>query len=55
MAKGGMPKELALVLACGALAWDVAQARKHQRTCPQCARRDLLAIALDVGHLIQAA
>jgi hypothetical protein len=33
------------------LIWDVVQADKHQRTCPQCAGRDYLSIALDVVHL----
>lgn len=54
MAKG-VPNEVKFALACGALAWDLWQARKHQRTCPQCAGRDYLEIALDVVHLAQAA
>jgi hypothetical protein len=54
MAKG-VPKELKSVLACAALLWDLWQADRHQRTCPQCAGRDYLEIALDVVHLVQAA
>jgi hypothetical protein len=49
----GVPKEVKFILACGALAWDLWQANKHQRTCPQCAGRDFLEIALDIGHLAQ--
>ena len=54
MAKG-VPNELKLALACGVLLWDLVQADKHQRTCPQCAGRDYLQIALDVAHLVKAA
>lgn len=54
MAKG-ISSEIKLALACGALLWDLWQADKHQQTCPQCAGRDYLAIALDVAHLVQAA
>ena len=54
MAKG-VPKEVGFILAAIGLVWDLVQADKHQRTCPQCARRDYLAIALDVAHLTQAA
>lgn len=54
MAKG-VPKEFKFILACGALFWDLRQAGKHQRTCPRCAGRDFLEIALDVGHLVQFA
>lgn len=50
-----VPKEVKVLLACGALIWDLAQADKHRRTCPQCADRDMLTIALDVAHLLQAA
>ena len=50
----GVPNEVKLAVACGALLWDLWQADKHQRTCPQCAGRDYLAIALDVAHLAQA-
>jgi hypothetical protein len=51
----GVTKEVKVVLACGALLWDLWQASKHKRTCPQCAGRDYLAIALDVVHLVQTA
>ncbi len=54
MAKG-MPKEVKLLLACGALIWDLWQADKHRRTCPKCMGHDYLEIALDVVHLIQSA
>jgi len=53
MAKA-VTKEVKFVLACGALLWDLWQAGKHQRTCPRCAGRDYLAIAVDVAHLVQA-
>jgi hypothetical protein len=53
MAKG-VPKEVTLLLGAVALLWDLWQANQHQRTCPQCAGRDYLAIALDVAHLAQA-
>jgi hypothetical protein len=49
------PKEATFLLACGVLVWDPVQAGKHHQTCPQCAGRDFLDIALDVGHLIRAA
>ncbi len=49
------PNEVKFLLAFCALAWDLWQADKHQRTCPQCAGRDYLEIALDVLHLVQAA
>ena len=54
MAKS-MPNELKLLLAAGALLWDLLQAEKHRQNCPRCAGRDYLAIALDVAHLVQAA
>ena len=54
MAKG-VPKEVTFILACGGLLWDLWQADKHQRTCPRCAGRDYLEIALDVAHLVQTA
>lgn len=54
MAKG-VSNEVKFVLACGALLWDLWQARNHQQSCPQCAGRDYLEIALDVVHLAQAA
>jgi hypothetical protein len=54
MAKG-MPGEIKFALACGALLWDLWQADRHRQTCPRCAGRDYLAIALDVAHLVQAA
>ena len=38
MAKA-VPTEVKIVLACGALLWDLWQAARHQRTCPQCAGR----------------
>jgi hypothetical protein len=50
-----IPKELMVLLACGALLWDLVQADKHQRTCPQCAGRDYVRIALDVMHLARLA
>jgi hypothetical protein len=50
----GMPKQATLVLACCGLLWDLWQADRHQRTCPSCAGRDYLEIALDVAHLVQA-
>jgi hypothetical protein len=53
MAKG-VPAEVKFALAFGALIWDLWQADKHRRTCPQCLGRDYLTIALDVGHLVQA-
>jgi len=41
MAKSkGIPKEAAIVLGVIGLIWDLAQAAKHQRTCPRCAGRD---------------
>jgi len=49
-----MPNNVKLALACVALLWDLYQAEKHQRTCPRCAGRDKLAIALDVVHLVRA-
>jgi hypothetical protein len=54
MAKG-VPKEVKFVFACGVLLWDLWQADKHKRTCPQCVGRDYVTIALDVVHLVQAA
>ena len=54
MAKG-VPKGIKFILACSALLWDLRQADKHQRTCPRCAGRDYLAIAMDVMHLVEAA
>ena len=48
-----LPNEVKLVLACGALLWDLWQADKHKRTCAQCAGRDYLTVALDVVHLVQ--
>lgn len=50
-----VPAEAKFVLACVALLWDLRQAGKHQRTCPQCAGRDYLEIAFDVVHLVQTA
>lgn len=52
MAKG-LPKKIGLGFAFAALLWDLQQADNHQRTCPQCAGRDYLAV-LDVAHLAQA-
>jgi hypothetical protein len=49
------PAEIKLAFACGALIWDLWQAAKHKQTCPQCAGRDYLSIALDVAHLVKAA
>jgi hypothetical protein len=47
-------KALSLVGAVIGLVWDITEAQKHKRTCPQCVGRDYLAIALDVAHLAQA-
>lgn len=47
-----VPAEVRFALVCGAFLWDLLQAEKHQRTCPQCVGRDYLKIALDVMHLV---
>lgn len=39
------------VLGGGLLLWHIDRAVKHQRTCPDCAGRDFVAITLDVAHL----
>jgi hypothetical protein len=39
------------LLGGGLLLWHVDRAVKHQRTCPECAGRDFVAITLDVAHL----
>ncbi len=39
------------LLGGGLLLWHVDRAVKHQRTCPECAGRDFVAIALDLPHL----
>ena len=44
------------ILGAGALLlWHLDRAITHQRTCPNCAGRDLLAIALDAVHLWELA
>lgn len=48
-----MPRELKIMLALAAVQWDLLQADQHRRTCPQCAGRDFLEIALDVAHLLK--
>jgi hypothetical protein len=54
MAKSkGSPGGIGMILAVVGLIWDLVQADKHQRTCPQCMARDYLSIALDVAHLAQ--
>lgn len=39
------------LLGGGLLLWHIDRAVKHQRTCPDCAGRDFVAITLDVAHL----
>lgn len=51
MARGKGPNGGGFWLAAGALALHVAQAIRHQRTCPRCQTRDLIEIAFDVAHL----
>jgi len=39
------------LLGCGLLLWHIDRAVKHQRTCPECAGRDFVAITMNVAHL----
>jgi hypothetical protein len=39
------------LLGGGLLLWHIDRAVTHQRTCPDCAGRDFVAITLDVAHL----
>jgi len=42
------------LLGGGLLLWHIDRAVKHQRTCPECADRDFLAITFDVAHMWKA-
>ena len=42
------------LLGGGLLLWHMDRAVKHQRTCPECADRDFVAITFDVAHLWKA-
>jgi hypothetical protein len=47
-------QEVMLGLSVVGLVMDLLQAARHKQTCPKCRTRDFLAVALDVGHLLEA-